>query len=216
MKSRLAVICSKNPTNILLETVTKLKEYYPEFDIVIIDSNSQDTHIYDSLPSDCMVELCKNNNYELGAWVYAFNKYNTYDVYMFIQDSLIPKTRIPNFDSVTYENGTVYTFHYNATVGGGGYYDNLKNVYRNTHLDYIAEMEEDTPILASAHNSFILDKEHVPILLKLEEPYIEKKLIKSKIDSWLTERTVGIVSDKYNLKRINIWDFFKKVNGNRM
>jgi hypothetical protein len=171
--------------------------------------------MYSNLPPEVRVELCNMKGYELGAWVYAFKKYNKYKVYMFIQDTLIPNQRIPNFDSIHYEPGTVYTFHHTATVGGGGYYDDLKDVYDNTSFQYIADMDSECPIVGSAHSSFMLDRDHAPMLLALEEPYEEKMIIKSKIDSWLTERTFGIVADKLNLKRVNIWDYFTKIHGNR-
>lgn len=39
-KSRLAVISTKNPNSTLLECIGGLKNYYPEFDIVVVDSDS--------------------------------------------------------------------------------------------------------------------------------------------------------------------------------
>ena len=66
MKSRLAVISSFNPSATLLSTVAKLQEYYSEFDIVIVDSESSDCSIYHSLPPECNVDYVKNKNYELG------------------------------------------------------------------------------------------------------------------------------------------------------
>ena len=215
MKNRLAVICSFNPTATLLSTVTKIHEFYEEFDIVIIDSDSTDCSIYDLLPSDCKIEYIKNKNYELGAWTYAFKTYPNYEVYMFIQDTLIPNCRIPNFDKIHYENGTIYTFNYHPTLEAGGYIQDLYNVYRDSNLHFISQLEPTMNITGCAHTSFITNKEHILLILQLEDAYIQKNLKKTKIDSWLSERTVGIMADKFS-KRINIWDFFTKIHGNRM
>jgi hypothetical protein len=70
----LCVISSKNPSHILLNNITNLKIFYPEFDIVVIDSDSSVLTHYDLLPPDVKVEYCKNKNWELGAWYYAFKK----------------------------------------------------------------------------------------------------------------------------------------------
>tara|TARA_Y100000389_G_scaffold13037_2_gene11659 strand:- start:6463 stop:6654 length:192 start_codon:yes stop_codon:yes gene_type:complete len=47
-------------------------------------------------------------------------------------------------------------------------------------------------------------------IIELEKIYVDKKTIKTKVDSWLSERTVGIMGDKYSKKRINMAFGFKK------
>lgn len=69
-----------------------------------------------------------------------------------------------------------------------------------------------TWITGGAHSSFIANSNITKKILQLENIYIDKKLIKTKIDSWLAERTVGIMADKYSKKRINISSYFKKIN----
>jgi hypothetical protein len=215
MKNRLAVISSFNPSATLLSTVAKLQEYYNEFDIVIVDSDSSDCSIYHSLPPECKVDYIKNKNYELGAWTYAFQAYPNYDIYMFIQDTLTPNCRIPDFNETTYENGTIYTFHYHPTLEAGGYFEELVDVYRDSNLHFISQLDPTMRITGGAHTSFITNKEHVHIILQLEDAYIHKNLKKTKVDSWLSERTVGIMADTLP-KRINIWNYFTKTHGNRM
>ena len=57
------------------------------------------------------------------------------------------------------------------------------------------------PTNCSAHTAFIAENKIAKqIVFDLELPYIEK----SKIDSWLSERTPGILDDHYGFKRINI------------
>jgi hypothetical protein len=215
MKNRLSVICSYNPTTVLLDTVTKLKQYYDEFDIVVIDSNSNTTSIYEQLPSDCKIEYCNNINYELGAWTYAFKKYPNYNVYMFIQDTLIPNCRIPNFDKTAYNNGTIYTFNYKASLEQGGYFQELVDVYRDSNLHFISQLNPTMQITGGAHTSFITNKECVPTILQLEDAYVHKHLKKTKIDSWLSERTIGIMANTLTI-RIDIGNYFTKIHGNRM
>jgi len=215
MKDRLCVISTKNPKKeVLLRNIANIKLYYDEFDIVIVDSDSDDFSCFEFVPNDCIIEYCKNKNWELGAWNYAFNKYNNYKIYMFIQDGLIPKERIPHLDKINYDNGTIYTCNYRATLSQGGYFEELVNLYKNTELDFISKMHPDTWITGGAHSFFIINNENVKDILKLENVYIEKNLIKSKIDSWLAERTVGILANLQK-NRIDVWPYFEKICGKR-
>jgi hypothetical protein len=215
MKNRLCVISTKNPNKtILLNTINSIKIFYEEFDIVIIDSDSDYKINFDYIPDDCNIEYCKNKNWELGAWKYAFEKYDNYNVYMFIQDSLTPNKRIIDLDKDYYENGTIYTCSYNAPISAGGYFKELIELYKDTDLDFIAKMNGDEIITGAAHSFFIINKEDVNNILQLENVYIKKKLIKTKVDSWLAERTCGILADK-QCKRINVISYFDKINLSR-
>ena len=210
MKNRLAVISTKNPRkDILIKNIENIKIFYDDFDIVIIDSDSTDKTCFSLVPNNCKIEYCNNKNWELGAWYYAYNKYNNYKVYMFIQDSLIPNSRIPNLDKNNFENGTIYTCNYTARIKDGGYLEDLQNVYKDTELDFISNIHPDTIITGNAHTFFITNHEEVTKILQLEIPYIKKKIVKSKIDSWLSERTTGILADTF-IKRIDVTPYFTK------
>jgi hypothetical protein len=211
----LCTISSKNPSPILIKTVNNVKLFYPEFDIVVIDSDSSNFTYYELLSPDIKVEYCKNRNWELGAWYYAFKKYTDYDIYMFIQDGLVPLCRIPDFNTDNYEKGTVYSFHYHAMLWHGGYYEDLINIYKDTSLAFISELDPTTPIVGTAHTSFITNKENVYNILQLEEAYISKKIEKTKVHSWLSERCGGLIADKYNNRRINITPYFQKYSFGR-
>jgi hypothetical protein len=176
----------------------------------VIDSDSSNFTYYELLPSDIKVEYCKNKNWELGAFYYAFKKYTDYDIYMFIQDGLVPLCRIPEFNPDNYEKGTLYSFHYNAQLWHGGHYDELVNVYINTPLHFISELDPNTPILGTAHTSFIANAENVYNILQLEEAYISKKIKKTKIHSWLSERCGGLLADIQKNRRIDITPYFQK------
>jgi len=215
MKNCLCVISTKNPTAFLIININMVKLYYPEFDIVVVDSDSTNKTFFNDVPSDVIVEFCQNKNFELGAWSYAFNKYNNYQIYMFIQDSLIPKSRIPDLNTENFINNTLYSFHYNATISAGGYFDELVNIYKGTHLSFISELNPDTLIIGTAHTSFITNKDNVNTILQLENVYIEKNIVKNKIHSWLSERTGGLVAEKNNNIRIDISNYFNKINMKR-
>lgn len=170
---------------------------------------------FKKIPSDVRIELIKNKNWELGAWNYAFNKYKNFDVYMFIQDSLFPIMPFKlEYDNIV-NRDYLYSFHYKAELKAGGYLQHLRDVYKNTELNFISNMSENTPITGAAHSSFIANSNITEKILQLEKIYIDKNLSKTKKDSWLSERTVGIMADKYSKKRINIIKYFKKVSLNR-
>jgi hypothetical protein len=63
--------------------------------------------------------------------------------------------------------------------------------------------------------SIITNKKCALLILQLEEPYVSKGLLKTKADSWLSERTVGILADKLQFVRINITHYFTKRHGGR-
>lgn len=211
-KTNLCVICTKNPNEVLLNTINGIKRFYPEFDIVVVDSDSTNMEGFKALPSDVTVEFIKNKNWELGAWTYAYNKYNNYKVYMFLQDGLEPIHRILGFDTNTFENGTLYSFHYNARIVDGGHLDELYNVYKDTNLHFLYGINPDTRITGTAHTSFITNNANVRTMLQMEDAYITKNIKKTKVHSWLSERTGGLLVELAGNKRIDINPFFKKTS----
>ena len=129
---------------------------------------------------------------------------------MFIQDGLVPLCRIPDFNPNNYEKSTLYSFHYDAQLWHGGHFEELVNIYRDSSLHFISELDPNMPILGTAHTSFITDRENVYNILQLEEAYIIKKIKKNKIHSWLSERCGGLIADIHKNKRIDITPYFQK------
>ena len=212
MKSGLCVISTKNPTQVLIDTITNVILFYPEFDILIVDSDSTQFDFFKLVQSNVMIEYCKNKNWELGAWYYAFHKYNDYKVYMFIQDSTQPTQRIDGLNIEEFTPGTLYSFHYNARICDGGHFEELIQIYKDTDLTFISELHPNTPIVGTAHTSFITNKENVNTILQLENVYREKNIQKTKIHSWLSERCGGIVAERNKNIRIDINSYFKKIS----
>jgi len=208
---KLCVICTKNPTDILLNTILKIKQYYSDFAIIILDSDSNNFTIFQKISKDIKIEFIKNKNWELGAWYYAYNKYNMYDIYMFIQDSIVPIKKI-EFDYNNIMNTNYfYSVHFNENMNKNSNYKTLYNtLFENTDLNFISNMKNKN-ITGAMHSSFITNKYITKQILKLEQIYIDKNILyKSKINSWLSERTIGIIADKYSKKRIDIKPYFKK------
>ena len=217
-KDNLCVISTKNPNEVLLNTIYAVNHFYPEFDIVVVDSDSDNLKGFEQIPSDVKIEYIKNKNWELGAWTYAYNKYNNYKIYMFIQDGLEPIERIDNFDTNTFVDGTLYSFHFNETFKGGYFSfvdDNnilkYNNVYKDTDLQFLNDSPERI-ITGMAHTSFITNNKNVYTILKLEEAYITKNIKKTKIDSCISERTSGVLAELACNIRIDITRFFKKTH----
>jgi len=215
-KDGLAVISTKNPSTILLETIDGIHKFYPEFDIVIIDSDSTITNYFNFVPKDVKIHFIRNKKWELGAWKYAYDTYSDYKVYMFLQDTITPTERIPNFDINHFINGTMYSFHYESKIKDGGYLDVLCELYKDTNLHFLHDIDPETPIIGSAHTSFITNNENVITILQMEEAYIIKNINqKYKVHSLLSERLGGYLSTLCGNTRVDITPYFLKRNGYR-
>ena len=50
------IISTRNPNELLLEVIKRYKEFYKDFDIIIIDSNSFNTDIFKYIPNDVIID----------------------------------------------------------------------------------------------------------------------------------------------------------------
>lgn len=212
---RLAAIVARNPTGVLLDTVRGVQRYYPEFDVVVIDSDSTDISMYAELPPGCRVEYAQNKNWELGAWKYVYQRYPDYAVYLFLQDTLTPTSRIEGLDPVHFNNDNFYSCHYRARIASGGYLEELRRIYEGTPLDFIARLPPHHPILGTAFNSYLGDRKSIGLVVQLEDAYTEKQIAKTRMHCWLAERTGGILPDRAGMNRIDMMPHFHKTAGNR-
>lgn len=214
------IISTRNPTEILLESIRRYKIFYKDFDIIIIDSNSNETDIFKHIPNDVIIDYAKNNNYVSGAWKYAINKYD-YDLYLFVQDTLIPLMRIEGIDIIRDFSNIIYDIPYTAKIGQTNndinYKDleRLRDTYKNTKFDFISKIPAETIFTGMAHTSFLANKENSKKLIELEDVYKRKGIIKEKIDCNFTERTFGILADYLKLDRLIMTTHFHKINSGR-
>eukprot|EP00613_Pedinella_sp_CCMP2098_P061640 CAMPEP_0171978898 /NCGR_PEP_ID=MMETSP0993-20121228/254399_1 /TAXON_ID=483369 /ORGANISM="non described non described, Strain CCMP2098" /LENGTH=371 /DNA_ID=CAMNT_0012630903 /DNA_START=151 /DNA_END=1267 /DNA_ORIENTATION=- len=218
----LCVISTKDPTEQLLATISAVEEFYPEFDIVVVDSDSNQTlsvnRTYEAVHrnhENVDVYLARNQNWEYGAWDFAFKGSQTsHTCFMFIQDSLTPTSRIPGF-SLKKCKRKIYSFHYASVLADGGYLDRLREVYRHTKLSFISDLADDYEFVGGAHSAFITDRLTSKFMLKLEKAYRDKGLSKTKIDSWLAERTTGIMAAVSGKARVDLTPHFEKKHNGR-
>ena len=219
----LAVISTRNPSQLLLENIKNLSKFYPDFDVVVVDSHSERTEVFTAIQakySYVHVALANNTNWELGAWVYAMRHFNSYPVYMFIQDTLVPRTRVAAIDCCLdrFLEGSTVSFRVImpwARSGGKGGMERLSAVYLNTSLAFIANKNESDSIALAAHSSFVARKRTARHILRLEGPYVDKGLVKSKIDCWLSEATIGLMIEKHSVAPHPMNSAFNKYNGRR-
>lgn len=213
---KVVIISTKNPTEILLESVKRYKIFYKDFDIIIIDSDSTDVEIFKQIPIDVIIDYAKNNNYVSGAWKYAINKYD-YDLYLFVQDSLIPLERIEGIDIIRDFSNIIYDIPYTAKIGQSNNdmnstdLERLRDTYRNTKFDFISKLPAETNIIGMAHISFLANKENSKKLIELDDVYKRKGLVKEKIDCMFSERTYGILADYLKLDRLIMTSYFNKI-----
>ena len=120
-KTSLCVLCSKDPNEALYLTILGIKSVYPEFDILIVDSDSEKTEMYDRIGKEfpeIKIHLGKNKNYEMGAWKMAYDLYPEYDIYMCLQDNVQPLIRLPNIEKLN-ENDVYILPHDSGCQSGG-------------------------------------------------------------------------------------------------
>lgn len=90
------VICCKE-SKYIYECVNAIENSYGnEVEIIIVDSCSTDKSYFELKEkyNNVFIEDICNRNYEYGSIMHGFKKYNQYEKYVFIQDSLIIKSKL--------------------------------------------------------------------------------------------------------------------------
>lgn len=90
--------CKFNQNSPIVECVESIKLYYPNEKIVIVDSCSNDKSYYDIVKSNLYDFIEGNINFEIGAYLTAYEKYPNEERYFCIHDSLIMTSRISEHD----------------------------------------------------------------------------------------------------------------------
>ena len=77
--------------NYVINLVKSIREFHPNEEIVIVDSNSEDKSYFDEVKLyNVYIEDINNENWMIGAYWHAFKKYKR-DFYYFMHDSMIVK-----------------------------------------------------------------------------------------------------------------------------
>jgi hypothetical protein len=214
-KKILVIISSKNPTQILVDNINNLYSIQcndgNQYKIICVDSDSTNFDYYEIInqrfPSLIDISYVKNQNYEYGAYKYAYNKYPDYDIYICIQDTLVIKNRI-NISNVN--DSCCYCHYHNS-----GYFSDMKvkslgiTLLQNTGLDY--KQIIDTPFTLAQHSSFIVSNY---VMNDIFNTLINPPT--NKFGSCSYERLFGLYFILKNIKTIDLQEDFTKTHGKRI
>lgn len=217
LKNKLLItICAKDPTIELKRTIDSALSMYTNADIIVIDSDSSDTSMYDLLESDKMynkvsILYSKNINYELGAWKIAYKNYPNYSHYMFIQDSTLPiaKLSYDNLDDLTvYTWPWQYGFKDHPELLTSGVAECL-TVGTKLEQEFLKYMDIEFNI--AANNSFVANNKLTNNLLS-----VFKTLPTCKLGSCSMERLLGLAVILLKIETKDMRPYFKKTAGGRL
>lgn len=204
----ITIISSRNPNETLFECIRGVQKYYPEFDIVVIDSDSESLEGYDYLKKfhpNVKVVFAKNKNYEFGAWKIGYEMFPLYQTYMCIQDSLIPNIRMNIEENKTYTIWHESGFHSHPNI------KNLANdLIKHTIYENIFKERKDDHFCLATHSSFITNNLTLKFLV---ETLIN--LPTNKDGSCSYERILGLAFSFLNKRPIDMGFAFNKIHGRR-
>ena len=113
--------------NSIFECVKSIQKYYKSAKIAVVDSNSPDKTYFQRLKKNRIsIFNAKNKNYDTGAYWYAYNKFKKVNFFYFLQDSVIFKKNLSN-----YEKKDLTTFRYFLSldeIGGRKLEKTKKNI----------------------------------------------------------------------------------------
>jgi len=119
MKDRIFIVsCYFDGSNSAIFNCTNsIIKYYKNPKIVVVDSDSPDKSYFKPLEKKniCILDI-KNRNYDTGAYWKAYEKFNNFKFYYFLQDSLILKKNLSKFE--VYDFTSIRYFISSDVVGG--------------------------------------------------------------------------------------------------
>ena len=213
------IICisSKYPNSYLHECIDKLYKtqinkdtHNNTYTIHVVDSDSDNLTYYHKINKDfpdVNIHMVKNRNYEYGAWKYILDNYQTFDIYMCIQDTNI----INNYINLSIVNDkTVYTFH---SLSGYNSHKSIKELgienLKGSGLNYMPIINDNFNL--AQHSSFIVNNNIFKDIFKhLTIPPINKD------GSCFYERNFGIYFIDKSINTIDLYKFMRKITGGRV
>lgn len=90
------ISCKYNPNfPFIIQLVKDIRTYHPTEKIVVVDSDSNDKSYFEILKEyDVIIEDVNNNNWMVGAYWHAYNKYPNEEFYFFLHDSMRVKANL--------------------------------------------------------------------------------------------------------------------------
>lgn len=223
---KLAIISAKDPNCTLYLAIHGLKEYYPDFDIVVIDSDSTETYMYEMIKEDVKaIHLSKNHNFEVGAYKIGYELYPHYDIYLCMQDGIIPKKQI--FTEYISDNDQYAILSTTCPPVSGNYID--KPIGINGNVLYPKLPELDDILLGStyeqdyvgfdydkdslvAHNTFLVSKS---TLKKFISEFGDAPT-GTKNCSGAFEVVLAMFLNRHCKRRFDMLGYFNKIYRNRL
>ena len=155
----------------VVRLVSDIREYHADEKIVVVDSNSNDKSYFEKISQyDVIVEDVSNENWMIGAYWHAFNKFPNEEFYFFMHDSMRVKS---NLDFLKEKDLTIM-MHFERA---GGYFDEWNEIIGDK-LKYNYEKKGGGccgPIF------FCKNK----VMAKMKENGVDKFLPKNKAETWM-------------------------------
>lgn len=215
----LICICAKNPKRKLVDNIRTLINFYPNSKIVIIDSDSSDFSTYEIIENefifqDVEIHYIKNKNMEVGAYVYAYEKYNKYDYYIFQQDSIYQKEYIPLIHDV-------YSMKCILGFKGLCYYDQVYQIMKDSkYSELILKLKNYRKhrFFLTGHNTIIINRKILPNFVEFLKDVIDRYNKMRGIGRFgdICERISGIYFTYHDIDTYQICDFYCKEHGKRL
>lgn len=195
MKKIAFVICTKE-SNHIYNCVDSIKKHYEDSaDIIIVDSCSTDKRYFELKEkySNVLIEDICNKNYEYGAIMHGFNKYQEYDVYIFIQDAVSITKKIKEISTIN--NDEMYVLGNYEVSSGWSADPRSKEIFYAKSPEFPKfDFEKDKFIIAQ-WNCFIVDRQTFKKIIE-SELFFKAHPADEKIMSQAWERIWSIIFQK--------------------
>lgn len=195
------------------DCVRQINNIYDNVDIIIVDSSSLDKKYFELRKkfSNIFIEDIFNKNYEYGAIVNGFLRHQKYQNYVFIQDSILIKSKITEIDYL--KNDEVYIFGDSSRNSGwlkdprSASYFYAKNILIPIILGEFLICQWNSFVINNKTFAKVLNSE---IFLTTEPPH-------NKLSSCAWERVWSIIFmlNNITIKCIENSNKYSKVFGNR-
>lgn len=214
MKSIAFVVCCKESKYIYdcVESINKI--YQDTADIIIVDSCSSDKSYFELSQkfSNVFIEDICNKNYEYGAILHGFKKYNQYEKYVFIQDALKIHSRISEIEKI--KDDQVYLFGDHA-INSGWLSDAAAKLYFYERYPKMPQI--DGNFLICEWNCFSINKNTFNKVIN-SEIFLNVEPAHNKLSSQAWERIWAIIfrENKLNMEWIDSKNKYSKTFGGRV
>ena len=202
MKENLCIISTRNPTKILLDCISQVEMLFDTFDIVVVDSNSDNRTILNELNYPI---ISGNSNYEFGAYKLGYESNKSYKNYMCIQDSFIPIKKIDSLNEISDQISMVNKYEIGFSTHTG-IINCAKDLVDKTTYSELFSKICNTKFMIDLNCSFIVSNNTIKNIIDTLP-----NLPINKDGSCSYERIFGIFFLYHNHEIIDINGYFQKI-----